>query len=106
MYTFTTNLRKLWNSCRTIVISVQHTAVNVFNKAISIIKGNCNCLGESVCLLLQKAPQKLLTEGSIVAFNSILPSLLDEEYQNMKQASARSRCLRDYQRAISDASRR
>ena len=67
-------------------------------------------------LQAQKAQQKSLTEGRIVAFDGTLPSFLDEEYQYMKQASAdfpeeisaynQMRCMRDYQRAISDASRR
>ena len=64
----------------------------------------------------QKAQQKSLTDGRIVAFDGVLPSFLDEEYQYMKQASAdfpeeitsdiQMRRMKDYQRAISDASRR
>ncbi|RDL37295.1 uncharacterized protein BP5553_04728 [Venustampulla echinocandica] len=55
-------------------------------------------------------------EGRIVAFDGVLPSFLDEEYQYMKQASTtfpekitsdiQMRCMRDYQKAISNASRR
>jgi hypothetical protein len=67
-------------------------------------------------LQAQRAQQKSTSEGRIIAFNSVLPSFLDKEYQYMKQASAdfpekidsniQIRCMRDYQRAISDASRR
>jgi hypothetical protein len=52
----------------------------------------------------------------VVAFDGILPSFLEEEYQYMKQASAdfpeiitpsiQMECIKAYQRAISDASRR
>ncbi|KAL5350975.1 hypothetical protein ACLOAV_004548 [Pseudogymnoascus australis] len=64
----------------------------------------------------QKAQRKSLTDGCIVAFDGVLSSFLDEEFQYMKQASAdfpegitsdtQMTCMRDYQRAISDASRR
>lgn len=64
----------------------------------------------------QKAQQRSLTEGGVVAFDGVLPSFLDEEYQDKKQASTnfpeditscnQMRCMRDYQSAISDASRR
>ena len=64
----------------------------------------------------QKAQQRSLTEGRVVAFDGVLPSFLDEEYQYKKQASTnfpeditscnQMRCMRDYQSAISDASRR
>ena len=67
-------------------------------------------------LQAQNAQQKSLSEGRISAFDGVLPSFLDEEYQYMKQASAdfpeeitsynQMKCMRDYQRAISDASRR
>jgi hypothetical protein len=67
-------------------------------------------------LRAQKAQQRSLTEGRITAFDGVLPSFLDKEYQYMKQASTefpeettsdiQMRCIRDYQRAISDASRR
>lgn len=67
-------------------------------------------------LQAQKTQQRSLTEGHIAAFDGILPSFLNEEYQYMKQASStfpeeitsynQMRCMRDYQRAISDASRR
>ncbi|KFZ18957.1 hypothetical protein V502_03896, partial [Pseudogymnoascus sp. VKM F-4520 (FW-2644)] len=67
-------------------------------------------------LQVQKAQQRSLTEGCITAFDGVLPSFLDEEYQYMKQASStfpeeitsynQMGCMRDYQRAISDASRR
>ncbi|KAH9203140.1 hypothetical protein DL95DRAFT_419284, partial [Leptodontidium sp. 2 PMI_412] len=67
-------------------------------------------------LQAQKTQQKSLADGRIVAFDGVLPSFLDEEYQYMKQASAdfpeeitsdiQMRCMKDYQRAISDASRR
>jgi len=67
-------------------------------------------------LQAQKAQQKSLTDGRIVAFDGVLPSFFDEEYQYMKQASAgfleditseiQMRSMKDYQRAISDASRR
>ena len=56
------------------------------------------------------------TEGYIIAFDGALPSFLAEEYQYMKLASVdfpeeitsdiQMRCMKDYQRAISDASRR
>jgi hypothetical protein len=64
----------------------------------------------------RRAQQKSLTEGRIVAFDGVLPSFLDEEYQYMKQASTdfperitsdiQMGCMKKYQRAISDASRR
>ncbi|KAH8800697.1 hypothetical protein F5884DRAFT_534125 [Xylogone sp. PMI_703] len=67
-------------------------------------------------LQAQESQHKSLTEGRIVAFDGVLPSFLDEEYQYMKQASTdfpeeitsdiQMGCMRDYQRAISDASRR
>jgi hypothetical protein len=67
-------------------------------------------------LQAQKAQQRSLTEGRIIAFDGALLSFLDKEYQYMKQASVdfpeeitssiQMRCIRDYQRAISDASRR
>ena len=67
-------------------------------------------------LQAQRAQQKSTSEGRIIAFDGVLPSFLDKEYQYMKQASAdfpekidsniEMRCMRDYQRAISDASRR
>jgi hypothetical protein len=60
--------------------------------------------------------QQDVAEGCIVAFDGVLPSFLEEEYQYIKQGSAdfperitlniQIRCIRDYQRAISDASRR
>jgi hypothetical protein len=63
-----------------------------------------------------QAQQRLLTAGRIIAFDGALPSFLDEEYQFMKQASAdfpeeisaynQMKCMRDYQEAITDASRR
>ena len=64
----------------------------------------------------QKAQQKSLIEGRIIPFDGVLPSFLDEEYKSRKQASAdfpeeitsdiQMRCMRDYQKAMSDASRR
>jgi hypothetical protein len=70
----------------------------------------------NAALQVQKAQQKSLTEGRIVAFDGILPSFLEEEYQYMKQASTnfpetitpsiQMECIKAYQRAISDASRR
>jgi len=64
----------------------------------------------------RSAQQKSLIEGRIVAFNGVLPSFLDEEYQYIKQASTdfperitsniQMGCMKKYQRAISDASRR
>ena len=67
-------------------------------------------------LQAQKAQHRSLTEGRGVAFDGVVPSFLDEEYQYMKQASTnfleditpcnQMRCMRDYQSAISDASRR
>jgi hypothetical protein len=67
-------------------------------------------------LQAQKAQQKSLTEERIVTFDGILPSFLQEEYQYIQQASTnfpekissniQMRCMRDYQRAISEASRR
>jgi hypothetical protein len=67
-------------------------------------------------LQAQKTQQKSLEAGHLIAFDGVLPSFLDEEYQYMKQASTdfpenigskiQMGCMRDYQRAISDASRR
>jgi hypothetical protein len=67
-------------------------------------------------LQTQKAQQRSLTEGHIAAFDGVLPSFLDKEYQYMKQVSAvfpeeitsynQMGCMTEYQRAISDASRR
>jgi hypothetical protein len=67
-------------------------------------------------LQAQKAEQRLLTERRIVAFDGVLPSFLQEEYQYMKQASAdfpelvtpsiQMECMKAYRKAISDASRR
>ncbi|KFZ17843.1 hypothetical protein V501_01527, partial [Pseudogymnoascus sp. VKM F-4519 (FW-2642)] len=67
-------------------------------------------------LQAQKAQEKSLTEGRLVAFDGILPSFLEKEYQYMKQASTdfpeeitssiQIGCIRKYQGAISDASRR
>lgn len=64
----------------------------------------------------EKVQQQALKEGHVVAFDSILPSFLEEEYQYMKQtstefpelitASIRIECIKAYQSAISDASRR
>jgi hypothetical protein len=64
----------------------------------------------------QKAQQKSVTEGRIVAFDGVLPSFLEEEYQYMKRASTnfpeiitptiQMECIRAYQKVISDASRR
>ena len=67
-------------------------------------------------LQVQKAQQEPLIEGRIIPFDGVLPSFLDEEYRYKRQASAdfpegiasynQMRCMKDYQRAISDASRR
>ena len=67
-------------------------------------------------LQAQRAQQRSLTEGHIAAFNGILLSFLNKEYQYIKLASTdfpeeitsdmQIMCVRDYQRAISDASRR
>jgi hypothetical protein len=64
----------------------------------------------------ERVQQKALTEGRVVAFDGVLPSFLEEEYQYMKQASTdfpekitssiRMESMRAYERAISDASRR
>lgn len=67
-------------------------------------------------LQAQKAHQRPLTEGGIAAFNGVLPSFLEEEYQYMKQASSdfpemitssiQMGCMETYHRAIVDASSR
>lgn len=64
----------------------------------------------------EKVQRQALEEGHAVAFDGILPSFLDEEYRYMKQASAefpelitasiQMECIKAYQSAISDASRR
>jgi hypothetical protein len=64
----------------------------------------------------QKGRQEALRDGRVVAFDGILPSFLEEEHQYMKQASTdfpetitpsiQMVCMRAYQKAISDASRR
>jgi hypothetical protein len=64
----------------------------------------------------QKEMQKSLKDGCIVAFDGPLPSFLEEEYQYMKQASTdfpetitpsiQMECMKAYQKAISDASKR
>jgi hypothetical protein len=64
----------------------------------------------------QRAQQRSLTGQQIVAFDGPIPSFLDQEYQYMKQASStfpemitpaiQMSCMKDYQRAISNASRR
>ena len=60
--------------------------------------------------------QKSLTQERILAFEGPVPSFLDEEFQYMKQASTtfpevitpsiQMSCMKAYQKAISDASRR
>jgi hypothetical protein len=64
----------------------------------------------------QRVQQQSLTEGRVAAFDGALPSFLEEEYQYMKQASTnfpeaippsiQMECIKAYQKAISDASRR
>lgn len=64
----------------------------------------------------QRVQQRSLTEGRVVAFEGILPSFLEEEYGYMKQASTdfsemstpsiQMECMKAYQKAISNASRR
>lgn len=64
----------------------------------------------------REVQEEALASGRVVAFDGMLPSFLEEEYQSMKQASAdfpevitptiQMECMRTYQRAISDASRR
>jgi Domain of unknown function (DUF6570) len=64
----------------------------------------------------RRIQQKSLTQERIVAYDAPVPSFLDEEYQYMKQASTgfpeminpsvQMECMRAYQRAISDASKR
>ncbi len=66
-------------------------------------------------LQAQKAQQKSLTVGPLIAFEGVLPSFLEEEFQYMKEASTnfpeditsyiQMGCIRKYQRAILDASR-
>jgi hypothetical protein len=70
----------------------------------------------NAALQAQRAQQTPLAEGRIVAFDGVLPSFLEEEYQYMKQASVdfpepitpsiQMECVRAYQKAIWDASRR
>jgi len=64
----------------------------------------------------RRIQQKSLTQERIIAYDGPIPSFLDEEYQYMKEASInfpemvtasiQMECMRAYQRAISDASRR
>ncbi|KAF4632380.1 hypothetical protein G7Y89_g5748 [Cudoniella acicularis] len=64
----------------------------------------------------RRIQQKSLTQERIVAYDSPIPSFLGEEHQYMKQASTtfpetitpsiQLECMKAYQRAISDASRR
>jgi hypothetical protein len=66
-------------------------------------------------LQAQKAQQKSLIGGPLIAFDGALPSFLEEEFRYMKEASTnfpeeinsyiQIGCMRKYQRAISDASR-
>jgi hypothetical protein len=65
---------------------------------------------------VRRAQQRPVTDPGIVAFDGPILSFLDEEYQYMKQASAtfpevitpsiQMVCIKAYQKAISDASRR
>lgn len=64
----------------------------------------------------QRLEQKSLTQAQTVAFDGVLLSFLEEEYKYMKQASThfpetitpsiQIECIKSYQRAILDASRR
>jgi len=67
-------------------------------------------------ILAEKVQQRALEEGRVAAFDGTLPSFLEEEYEYMKQASTQfpelitasiqMGCIKTYQSAISDASRR
>jgi hypothetical protein len=64
----------------------------------------------------QRLQQKSLSDGDILAFDGPVPSFLEAEYLYMRQASTnfpeeitpsiQMSCMKDYQRAISEASRR
>jgi hypothetical protein len=64
----------------------------------------------------QRVQQKSQAQAQTLAFDGVLPSFLDQEYQYMKQASTnfpetitptiQMECINAYQKAISDASRR
>jgi hypothetical protein len=64
----------------------------------------------------QRVQQKSQTQVQTLAFDGVLPSFLDQEYQYMKQASTnfpemitpsiQMECMEAYQKAISDASSR
>jgi hypothetical protein len=64
----------------------------------------------------RRIQQKSLAEQRIVAYDGPIPSFLDQEYQYMRQASTtfpeaitssiQMSCMKAYQKAISDASRR